>query len=799
MTMPETLTVARGLVYAKTSTAPFIIRDTNDNIAANADELVALGQQIVSLQGDNSFFFPQLNVADLLVLQTKTYYDGSLEKFTTINDTAAHVAANAVALKMLAAGLAHFNNGLSITISDSAVHVAANRIALRSLAAVLSKDIYHPGYFNNNSLTLIISDKVADVAANTTALQSLAAGLAQDSYYSGLFNNNRFTVNISDTAANFAVHSAVLQSLAAGLASDTYNDGYSNVTALTLTVSDTAAQVASYADALQKLAADLAQDVYHSGRSNNIHFTLTVSDSAAHVAANVNALNALAAQLAQDTYGSSFIQNNNRLTLSVNDTAAQIVASAVGLQKLAAELAQDAVNNGNSNNSSLILIIRDTATHAAAHAAALNALAAGLANDTYNQGNTNISSLTVIISDSAAHVAANTIALRVLAAGLSQDTYGSYFIRNNNYLSIIIRDTASHVVSNAAALQTLATALEKDIFGAGFDNNTLAITIADTFNNIISDAHNINALLVPIGGIKLTDSGMPKASLTADQYAADATVLAEIRTPYRLTLSGEKAANVAADIKNGHVLAITVVDTAANVVAVLDTALMPNSAKLSNIALTDSIMPILLITAKQFAHDAVVLDKIITPYGIDISGEVAANVATDIKNSHVTAIAVVDNAAHVSASLSGLAGNIYKISGITLTNKATPTISLAAAQVTNDLGALNLINSPYMLSVKDTLINISSLALGGVHNHQIELMPTSLVGTLFETSQINALNLSQIKLNGDTIMEKVYHGNGTEFDIMDGNVSMVGQLFFTHNSESQLQLLGLGKTVVHVM
>ncbi len=795
MTTPVTLTVARALVYAKTSTAPLIIHDTNDSIAASADALVALGAQIVSLQGDNGRFYPQLNAADLLVLANKTYYSGSLEIFTDIDDSAADIAVNATALEAFAAGVAQLGNGLSISISDSAAHVGANVMALQSLAAGLAQDAYY-GYFNSNSLMIAISDTAADVASNALALDTLAAGLAQASYLSGRLNNNRLAVNISDTAANFAAHSAVLQSLAAELAHDSFDGGY-NHSSLTLTLSDTAAQVAANSAALQKLAAGLAQDTSLSDRINITRFTLTISDSAAHVAANATALQALAAQLAHDTYGSTFIENNNQLTFFIRDTAAYVAASAVALQKLAAGLAQDTYNNGNSNSSTLTLIIRDTAAHVAAHAAALNALAAGLANDTCNQGKTNISSLTVTISDSAAHVAANTIALWVLAAGLSKNTFDTGYIQNNNYLTIIISDTVTHVVANAIALQTLATALAQDTYGAGYDNNRLVITIADTLSNIILGSHNIKASPVSISGIKLTDSGMPAATLTAHQYADDATVLAEIRTPYRLTLSGETAANVAVDSKNRHVTTIGVVDTAANLLAVLDSALVPNSTKLSGIALTDTGIPTLTITATQFAHDAAVLGKISTHYSLGISGESAANVASDIKNSHVTAIAVLDSAARVSASLSSLASNVHRLFGITLTDKVIPTLSLTAAQVSNDVGALNAINSPYLLSIKDTLNNIGSLALGGVHNYQVELMPTSLVGTLFETSQINALNLSQIKLSGHSIIEKAYHGTGTELDIMTGNALLVGQLFFTHNSESQLQLLGIGKTVVH--
>ena len=796
MTTPVTLTVAQALVYAKTSTAPLIIRDSNANIAASADALVALGAQIVSLQGDNGEFYARLNAADLLVLATKTYCSGSLEIFTNIDDSAANIAANATDLGTFAAATGQIGNGLSISISDNAAHVGANAIALQSLATGLAQDTYY-GYFNSNSLTIAISDTAAQISANATALQTLAAGLAQDSYLSGRLNNNRLNLTISDTAAQVATNANVLQALAAGWAQDTYSSGYNNNSHLNVTINDTAAHVAAQVAVLQTLAVGLAQDSYLSGRLNNNRLNFTISDTAAQVAANATALQALAAGLAQATYNDGN-SNNNQLDVTISDTSAQVAAHATALQALAAGWAQATYSSGYGNNSHLNLTINDTAAHVAANATALQVLAAGLVQATYGYGANN-NQLTLTISDTAAHVTANSTVLQTLAAGLAQDTYGSINIQNNNYLTLSVSDTAAHVVANAVALQTLAAGIGQDTFGAGYDNNTLTITITDTFSNILSDINTINALPVPIKGIKLTNVGIPSKTLTASHYAADAAVLAEIITPYHLTISGEVAANVAGDIKNRHVTAIGVVDTAANVLAVLDSALAPNNAKLSGIALTDTGIPALAITATQFAHDAAVLGKISTHYSLGISGETAANVVADAKDSHVKAIAVLDSAADVTANLSSLASNAGKLSGITLTDKAIPTLSLTAAQVSSGLEALNAITSPYLLSIKDTLFNISSLPLSGLQSHTIEIVPTSLPGMLFETSQVADLNFSLIKLSGDTISEKVYHGNGTELDIMADNVSLVSQLFFTHDTESQLQLLGVGRTMVHVI
>jgi len=78
-------------------------------------------------------------------------------------------------------------------------------------------------------------------------------------------------------------------------------------------------------------------------------------------------------------------------------------------------------------------------------------------------------------------------------------------------------------------------------------------------------------------------------------------------------------------------------------------------------------------------------------------------------------------------------------------------------------------------------------------------MPTSLLATLTESQQVTDMNLSQIKLTGDSITEKVYNTIGTEVDIVNSKGAVINQLLFTHDSEAQLHLLGIGSTVVHVM
>ncbi len=111
----------------------------------------------------------------------------------------------------------------------------------------------------------------------------------------------------------------------------------------------------------------------------------------------------------------------------------------------------------------------------------------------------------------------------------------------------------------------------------------------------------------------MTGIGAVSLGITATQLTTNAVVLGKISTPYALAISGETAANVAVDSKNSHVASIKVVDTAANFMAQLDTALASNAALLGGIALAGPGIANLAVTAAQFAQDTAVFGKITTP------------------------------------------------------------------------------------------------------------------------------------------------------------------------------------------
>ena len=716
MTAPVTLTVAQALVYAQSSSNPIIIQDTNANIAASADALVALGAQIVSLQGDGSTFSQALSAADLLALSFKTYYNGSVELFTTVKDTAANVAANAAVLGSYAVGLTQFNNGLSITLNDTAANTAINSTALQSLASGLAKDTYVAGqnydyygnpynyYRDNNRLTLAISDTAANVAAKAATLQALAAGLAKDTYFSGYFDNNNYDSNnslslaINDTAANIIANAVALQTQAAGLANDTsYNgSGFFNFNTFTLTINDNAANIGIDAIALQTLAAELAQDTYNSGWNNNNTLTLTVNDTAANVAINATALQTLAAGLAQDTYGSG--QNNNHLTITINDTLSHVLANLNSIVTLPVLLAGIKLTDNGVPTAAL------TASQYAADAVLLAKISTEYNLTPYNL---------TITGETAANVATD--------------------LQNSYVTSIGVIDNIANVLTNATAL-------------AAFGAKLSSLTVSDTVANVLAALDSLAGIASLISGISLTDTGTPTLAITASQFAHDAVLLGKIGTPYGLSLSGEIAANVATDTLNSHVTAIAVLDSTANVQATLD-SLQGNAAKISSIVLTNGGKPTLALSSSQLANDNGALGLIYSAYNLTVSGVVVANLASVLANPHVQSVVLSDTASNIAAVLDTLQTDVAKISAIILTDGGTPTLTLSSLQASQDAAILAKITSTFTLSIGGVSVANLATALANSHGQLVAVADSAAnIAAALNTLQSDAAKISGITL-----------------------------------------------------
>lgn len=754
------------------------------------------------------------------------------------------------------------NNSLTLKISDTAAHIATNASVLQTLAAGLVKDTHVIGYDSgtlyygeNNSLTMTISDTAVNVAINATALQMLAAGLAQDtfnaydSYYYGnhinnYYNNNSLSLIISDTAAHVATNASVLQTLATGLAKDSYVAGqntgnyynyyYRNNNSLTLTISDTVAHVVANATTLETLAAELAQDTYVVGQyidnygnynnyyNNHNSLTLKISDTATNVVGNAASLQTLAAGLAKDSYVTGYnsgipnYQDNNSLSLTISDTATNVQGVLDNLQGIteiingitltdsgtptfvitASQYTKDLGVLQSISNSQFKLVITRVSI-----ANMLPVLASSIATNSSHI----IAVSSIIIADTAAKVLVN---LSLLQTKAKAGQLSSIILTDSGTPTLTL--SSAQLVNDAMVLAKISGAYQLAVapitanaLSAAVSNSHVVtpLTLNDTGANVFSVLDTVQANLSKISTIKLTDTTKPAVMLTAAQYVYDANALTKINNSnsYQLTITSETLANLSKDLSDSHVIAVNLSDSAAHVQAGLS-ALLSNVAKLGSITFTDASTPTLAMTGVQYAADTSVLTKISSAYNLSISGESASNVALDVKNSHITSIAVADTAARILNNLPTLESQLSKLSGITLTDNSLPTLSLTTAQIKADVGVLNDLQSPYLLSVKDTSTAISGLDLGTVHSTTlIELMPTSFIANTFtENTAITDLNLSLINLTGDTLNEKAYGNTGTEIDILAKGV-VVNQLFFTHDTEAQLQLIGVGPAMVHMV
>jgi len=139
-------------------------------------------------------------------------------------------------------------------------------------------------------------------------------------------------------------------------------------------------------------------------------------------------------------------------------------------------------------------------------------------------------------------------------------------------------------------------------------------------------------------------------------------------------------------VLDGQFAGFTVVDTAANVASALDA--LNDDSKLTAITLNDGGTPTLTLTVAQVFGDTTALGEI-------------TNVSYDI--------AIVDTAANVSQNFDALNADLA-VTSITLTDAATASLTLTAAQALHDNNALGKIsNAGYTIAVSDTAANISSV------------------------------------------------------------------------------------------
>ncbi|WP_315765884.1 MULTISPECIES: S8 family serine peptidase [unclassified Bradyrhizobium] len=199
--------------------------------------------------------------------------------------------------------------------------------------------------------------------------------------------------------------------------------------------------------------------------------------------------------------------------------------------------------------------------------------------------------------------------------------------------------------------------------------------ITGNYGSSYTNSYNSSGVLLSQSGIY--DNGALAGISFAYSYDANGAVAAYTAT---LTLSQSQAdAAELSQIFTGYRIAI--VDTAANVAA--NIAALSANARLSSVTLTDAGTPSLTVSVSQL----VILGKI-------------TNASYNI--------AISDTAANVSANMAGLSENPH-LTSIVLTDTGTPTLTLTAAQLANNLATLSRIkDASFNIAVSDTGVTLAA-------------------------------------------------------------------------------------------
>ena len=780
------------------------VTDTAANIANNANKLSALGSQISVNVTDTvaNINANQTALSSLTSLKTINLPDGtSFQVGFTVN-VAGALGVNA--------------HGLTISffkVQDTSVNLATNWDALAKLGSpLISVQNTDSGVTAitaalNVADTLILAPKSLNSTGGLMSFANVtdsAANIATNAAKLAAFGN-QLAINVSDSAAKINANQLSLLSLGTALKSINLPDG--NV--INLNVNASGFYVIAH-DAVK-----LAQE--------GITFPVNVVDTDANIFANADALAKLGVQIHSITDTSAA----NTLPTAINavdalvlapklvdingvhavfgnltDTAADVANNLDKLQAIANQITS--IKLTDSGTPSLNITATQLSVGGDAQTLglisgnySLTVSGATVANFSNSLSNTHVTSVGIV--DSATNILTGLDNLQANAAKLSAITF-----TDSNTPTLAI--TATQFANDTAAFGLITGQYNITVTNVSVANmnstlvNALSVTLKDSAVKLLAGLDSVQAANGHITDIKLTDIGAPAFSVTATQFNNDYSTLNLISSNYRLTIQGSIAANVASKLGNSHWAAVAVADSGVNVVTNLD-ALQAHTTNISGISLTDTSTPKLAITASQLTNDSAALGLISNTYNLAVSGVSAANVSSVLTKAHVASVSISDTAAATVTNLSSLQTNVAKITGITLTDTGTPTLSLTAATVSSAQSVLNDIQTNYLLSVKDTVSNINKLDLSGLHTTSIEIQPTGLVvgQNLQENTKVTNLNLSLINLTGDSINEKVYNTTGTEIDILNSSSAIISKFIFTHDTEAQLHLIGVGSTPVHLI
>lgn len=266
--------------------------------------------------------------------------------------------------------------------------------------------------------------------------------------------------------------------------------------------------------------------------------------------------------------------------------------------------------------------------------------------------------------------------------------------------------------------------------------------ISDTAANIQADLDTLESLAKAskLFSIMPSDALPPTLTVTAAQYTADADALDDLTGNYKLSVTGVSAYGTTTLLANPHVASMAISDTAYDISSELVVlAPLAKAGTLTSITVTDGLVVNLLY--KNLIADTPAIGLLQGNYSLAVYGntvaqaqtltslphlkvieieDTAANVLSNdsaisaLSQSYTVLVDVSDSGANIAANLDALQAHLLKLDDIVLNDTGIPTLSIAAAQLTSDAGALRAVIGSFNLSI--SAASGTNLAIQGYHS-----------------------------------------------------------------------------------
>jgi len=281
------------------------------------------------------------------------------------------------------------------------------------------------------------------------------------------------------------------------------------------------------------------------------------------------------------------------LELAAANTAAVIFADATGTLQLDAPRSFTGTIEGFASGDSIVLsgigLAAVTSTSFSGGVLTLNTAAGAI--ELAFQGNYSASSFSLaagaegmIVTDGAGAVSSNWTAATAIIA---------------NHAGAVVVDSAADVAALIDGLQTLA---------ASGDLSAIVLTDLDSATSPVAP---------------------PAMSVTATQFLADSRVFSLIDSAYALTVTGASALQAESIAGNGHIVSITVSDSAADIASQIDRlGVLASTGQVSGIAVTDTAFAAISVTASQFTADHTAFDEMSGNFSVVVSAGTNATIET---------------------------------------------------------------------------------------------------------------------------------------------------------------------------